>query len=74
MDQAGIHKKQGNFDEAIVLWQKAVAFDRLDACEELAKYEEHQQRDYLKAMDWVLKAFSLSEKLKKLSATPGINA
>ena len=65
MDQAGIHKKQGNFDEAIVLWQKAVAFDRLDACEELAKYEEHQQRDFLKAMNWVLKAFSLSEKLNE---------
>lgn len=38
-------KRKNNYDEAIILWKKAVNLGSIDACVELAKYYEHHCGD-----------------------------
>ncbi|NMB87093.1 MAG: tetratricopeptide repeat protein [Chloroflexi bacterium] len=51
-----IYRKQGRWEEAVQLWQKAAEFEQIDACIELAKYYEHQQRDDDTALLWTQRA------------------
>jgi uncharacterized protein YprB with RNaseH-like and TPR domain len=53
---AFLHKRRGETTEALVLWQQATENQQLYACEELAKYYEHQVRDYDEALHWTLTA------------------
>jgi tetratricopeptide (TPR) repeat protein len=54
---AHIAKKQGDWERAIVLWEKAALQDEVDACIEIAKYHEHINRDMDSALDWTIRAF-----------------
>ncbi|MGI2293253.1 ribonuclease H-like domain-containing protein [Paenibacillus sp. GXUN7292] len=55
-------KKAGNWDRAVVLWQKVAlqqqnkGSSRMDACIELAKYFEHKKKDYFVALDLATQA------------------
>lgn len=51
-------KRQGNYTEAVMLWEKAAADGQLYACEELAKYYEHQACDIPAGMHWAEHAIS----------------
>ena len=50
-----IHKRNGNWDEAVALWESILVENPVDyfACEELAKWLEHRKRDYRQAADLV---------------------
>lgn len=47
-----IHKRSGNFNAAVGLWEDGAGLDEIYAFEELAKYYEHQVSDYSTAMTW----------------------
>lgn len=49
---AGIHRKLGNWKGARDLWEKGAQQQSAQACLELAKYYEHQERDYNQALRW----------------------
>jgi hypothetical protein len=56
---AGIYKKQQETRKAIPLWEMAAQRNHLDAHIELAKYYEHQMRDYPTARYWTQTAIDL---------------
>ena len=49
---AYIYKRQGNFTEAIKLWELAANSENIQAYIELAKYYEHRIHNYKKAIYW----------------------
>ena len=55
---AVIFKRQNEMEKALPLWERAVQLGSIDACEELAKYYEHQCKDYECAMKWVNAGFN----------------
>ncbi|MBN2460645.1 MAG: ribonuclease H-like domain-containing protein [Candidatus Cloacimonetes bacterium] len=52
-------KKRGEVSRAEKLWEKAAACDEIYAMVELAKLEEHQRKNYVKALEWTLRAHNL---------------
>ena len=59
-----LYRRQGNWDGAIYLWKKAAEQEQIEACVELAKYYEHNQRDYIEAIKWTQIAIDLVVKLQ----------
>ncbi len=53
-----INKKSEKWDQAIRLWQ-LIGQNDVEACIELAKYYEHQVRDYSNAIDWTQMAIEI---------------
>ncbi|NPV76783.1 MAG: hypothetical protein HPY59_10470 [Anaerolineae bacterium] len=49
---AHLYRKQGNWEQAKELWEKAAEYQQTTACIELAKYYEHVQKDYKQAQYW----------------------
>ncbi len=49
---ARLHRQRGEWPAALVLWEALAAEGVGEACERLAKYHEHQRRDYSKALAW----------------------
>ena len=47
-----IYKRQERYENAINLWKKAVLYNNIPACIELAKYYEHRAHDYNEAISW----------------------
>jgi hypothetical protein len=47
-----LYRRQGEWDAAVRLWEKAVEHEQVNACVELAKYYEHQRKDYSEAIRW----------------------
>ena len=62
MRLALIYKRQGDFDLAIPLWERAADKDDLEAYIELAKYYEHRVLDYPKALRWTQDAIKILER------------
>jgi len=56
---AQLYRRQENWENAVNLWKRAAAHKHLDAYIELAKYYEHQQKDYDQAAQWTQFAFDL---------------
>jgi tetratricopeptide (TPR) repeat protein len=56
---AQLYRRQENWEGAVNLWKKAAGHKHLDAYIELAKYYEHQQRDYDQAIQWTQNALEL---------------
>jgi uncharacterized protein YprB with RNaseH-like and TPR domain len=56
---ASIHKRTGDYQTAIQLWQQATMFNSLPACIELAKYYEHILRDFAQALEWTNRASNI---------------
>jgi hypothetical protein len=58
---AGIHKRQDNLPAAVELWRQAAHHQHVQAHIELAKFYEHQMRDYSEAAHWTQSALALLE-------------
>ncbi len=56
-----LHRKAGDWSNAISCWMQAAAASP-EACIELAKYYEHQTRDYNEAERWCTFALSLNNR------------
>jgi uncharacterized protein YprB with RNaseH-like and TPR domain len=56
---AQLYRRQGNWESAVNLWQRAAEQKHLEAYIELAKYYEHQQRKYDQAILWTGYALDL---------------
>jgi uncharacterized protein YprB with RNaseH-like and TPR domain len=61
---AAIFKKAGDWENAEALWKMAASND-IDACIELAKYYEHQKKEYLTAIEWTQHAIHIYTKGNK---------
>jgi hypothetical protein len=59
---AHIAKKQGDWERAVYLWEKAAYQDEIDACIEIAKYHEHVNRDMDNALNWTIRAFDILQR------------
>lgn len=53
---AELARRDGNWVQAVELWQKTSEFHEIPACIELAKYYEHHLRNYGSAKEWTRKA------------------
>ena len=51
-----LHKRRGEWENALALWQQAAEAQQLYAFEELAKYHEHYTRQPHEALHWTLTA------------------
>jgi uncharacterized protein YprB with RNaseH-like and TPR domain len=54
-----LQKRRGDLETAIGLWERAAGQGHVYAHVELAKYHEHQSRDYTEAMKWTHNALEL---------------
>ena len=54
-----LQKRRGDMETAVGLWKHAAERGHVYAHVELAKYYEHQRRDYKEAMDWTHRAVEL---------------
>jgi uncharacterized protein YprB with RNaseH-like and TPR domain len=61
---AAIFKKAGDWQNAEALWKTAAPSD-VDACVELAKYYEHQRKEYHTAIEWTEHAIDICMKDKR---------
>jgi len=61
---ASLYKKEGDFLQAVPLWETIASHDVLQAHIELAMYYEHKLNDYQEAIHWTLSA------VDSLSVTP----
>jgi uncharacterized protein YprB with RNaseH-like and TPR domain len=58
---AQLYRRQGLWEGAIQLWKKSMLeYQQIEAGIELAKYYEHRQRDFDKAMYWTKAALELA--------------
>jgi hypothetical protein len=56
---AALHKRQQNYPLALPLWEQAARHRQLEAHVELAKYYEHQARDFSAALQWTRAALDM---------------
>lgn len=49
---ANLHRHNGKLSESLELWLKAAEYNEVDACIEIAKFYEHQQKVYSQAIEW----------------------
>jgi uncharacterized protein len=54
-----IHRRSGQWKEAVDLWAKAADLGDMDACIDIAKVYEHQFREYDTALTWTEQAINL---------------
>jgi len=54
-----LHKKRGDVNEAMKLWQKAAGDGHIYAYVEMAKIFEHKQRDFAEAIQWTQGAIDI---------------
>lgn len=59
MRLAVLHRRRGELTNAVSLWWQAAAEREIYAHEELAKYFEHQKKDFLEALKWTEAALAL---------------
>ncbi len=51
-----LYRKQGNWNQALTVWQKGVRYKHIESCIEIAKFYEHVQKDPVHALTWVTQA------------------
>jgi uncharacterized protein YprB with RNaseH-like and TPR domain len=61
---AHLRRKQGQLDQAVMLWAKAVEHGHLESCVELAKHFEHSRKDFHTALVWIQKGQELLKTLR----------
>jgi TPR repeat protein len=54
-----LQKRRGDMQTAVSLWERAAGRGHVYAHVELAKYHEHQRRDYVEAVKWTRSAVDL---------------
>jgi uncharacterized protein YprB with RNaseH-like and TPR domain len=58
-----LQKRRGDLETAVRLWERAAGRGHVYAHVELAKYFEHQRRDYAAALEWTRTATALVDEL-----------
>ncbi len=58
-----LYRRQERWEAAIDLWKKAAEHGWLDAIIELAKYYEHQAREYTQALQWTDEAIAVTDRM-----------
>lgn len=53
---AHLRRRQGQWDSAVSLWQRAAERGQPSACVEISKYYEHRERNIAEALGWARKA------------------
>ena len=61
-----IYKRERDFSRAINLWEQVADLNHLHAFVELAKYYEHQAKNYRKAIQWTRVRYLISHFLNAL--------
>ena len=56
-----IYKRKEDYSKAIPVWEKATDYQHIESCIELAKFYEHQTKDFEAAVYWTNKAISIIE-------------
>jgi hypothetical protein len=56
---AHLQKRRGDLEAAVRIWERAATQGHVYAHVELAKYHEHQRRDYVEALKWTQRAVEL---------------
>jgi hypothetical protein len=56
---ARLQKRRGDLEAAVGMWERAAVQGHVYAHVELAKYHEHQRRDYAEALKWTQRAAEL---------------
>jgi len=56
---ARLQKRRGDLETAVCMWERAAVQGHVYAHVELAKYHEHQRRDYAEAMKWTHSAIEM---------------
>lgn len=59
---SSMQKSRGNYDQAIKYWEEGAKLEEIESIVEIAKYFEHQQKDYSTALSWTDKAILYLEK------------
>jgi uncharacterized protein len=68
--RANLFRKQGDWDKSVELWKDAARFPFIEPCIELAKYYEHQKKDFNEALIWTKLALQYdSESYAQLHGT-----
>jgi TPR repeat protein len=50
MDLARLHRRRGDWEQALAIWEQLATEGDADACTALAKYHEHRTRDLHRAL------------------------
>lgn len=64
-----LRRKQGDWEKAVMLWEKAVEHGQYLSCVELAKYYEHRSRNYREALAWTERALGLLDRCFQYEST-----
>jgi uncharacterized protein len=56
---ARLQKRRGDLETAVRMWERAALQGHIYAHVELAKYHEHERRDYAEAIKWTSSAMQL---------------
>jgi tetratricopeptide (TPR) repeat protein len=56
---ASLQKRRGDLEAAVRMWERAAVEGHVYAHVELAKFHEHQRRDYAEALKWTQSALEL---------------
>jgi tetratricopeptide (TPR) repeat protein len=54
-----LYKRQGDLRAALAIWEKSASHGYIYACEEIAKYFEHQERNFYHALAWTDRALEI---------------
>jgi len=57
-----LHRSRGEYEIACKYWEEAAKFEEIESFIEIAKYFEHQKKDYSTALEWTEKAIFILEK------------
>ncbi len=59
---AQLHRRRGEWDEAVAIWKRLAANNCIPAMECLAKYHEHVARDHVQALHWTTRLLAATPK------------
>ncbi len=60
---ANLYRRTGKIESALTLWLKAAELYEVDACVEIAKFYEHQQKSFQRAIEWTELALGYLDQL-----------
>ena len=66
--KALLYKRKDEWKKAIILWEEAANLEDIESMIELAKYFEHQEKDYISARAWTQKALLILQELNSNAA------
>jgi uncharacterized protein YprB with RNaseH-like and TPR domain len=59
---SSMKKSRGDYDQAMIYWEEGAKYEEIESILEIAKYYEHQKKEYSSALSWTEKAIFYLEK------------